>query len=117
MDHQSTENFIIGTLTAPTIAIKDVIFIESLKSDGIKISSEYDSLYANKPFELNSDLQTLINNKEVGTLLLTLIEIIGQNKIENIDEKRLYFILTALNQINADLIRNKLLLKVLPLKV
>ena len=99
------------------LSIKDVIFIESLKSDGIKISSEYDSLYANKPFELNSDLQTLINNKEVGTLLLTLIEIIGQNKIENIDEKRLYFILTALNQINADLIRNKLLLKVLPLKV
>ena len=99
------------------LSIKDVIFIESLKSDGIKISSEYDSLYANKPFELNSDLQTLINNKEVGTLLLTLIEIIGQNKIENIDEKRLYFILTALNQINADLIRNKLLLKVLPFKV
>ena len=99
------------------LSIKDVIFIESLKSDGIKISSEYDSLYANKPFELNSDLQTLINNKEVGTLLLTLIEIIGQNKIENIDEKRLYFISTVLNQINADLIRNKLLLKVLPLKV
>ena len=42
---------------------------------------------------------------------------IGKDKVENIDDKRLYFILTALNQINADLIRNKLLLKVLPLKV
>ena len=38
-------------------------------------------------------------------------------KIENIDEKRLYFILNTLNRINANLIRNKLLLKVLPLKV
>tara|TARA_Y100000768_G_scaffold204041_1_gene153644 strand:+ start:1418 stop:3178 length:1761 start_codon:yes stop_codon:yes gene_type:complete len=100
-----------------TLSIKDVIFIESLKSDGIEISSEYDSLYAYKPFELDSDLQTLINDKEIGTLMLTLIEIIGKDKIENIDEKRLYFIFTALNQINADLIRNKLLLKVLPLKV
>ncbi len=100
-----------------TLSIKDIIFIESLKSDGIEISSEYDSLYANKPFELDSDLQTLINEKEIGTVLLTLIEIIGKDKIENIDEKRLYFILTALNEINADLIRNKLLLKVLPLKV
>ena len=100
-----------------TLSIKDIIFIESLKSDGIEISSEYDSLYADKPFELDSNLQTLINDKEIGTLLLTLIEFIGKDKVENIDEKRLYFILTALNQINADLIRNKLLLKVLPLKV
>ena len=99
------------------LSIKDVIFIESLKSDGIEISSEYDSLYSDKPFELDNDLQTLINDNEVGTVLLTLIEIIGKDKIENIEEKRLYFILTALNQINADLIRNKLLLKVLPLKV
>ena len=74
-------------------------------------------MYAKKPFELDSDLQNLINDKEVGTVLLTLIEIIGEDKIENIDEKRLYFIITALNKINADLIRNKLLLKVLPLKV
>ena len=100
-----------------TLSIKDVIFIESLKSDGIEISSEYDSLYVDKPFELDSNLQTLINDKEVGTLILTLIEIIGEEKVENIDEKNLYFILTSLNQINADLIRNKLLLKVLPLKV
>ncbi len=99
------------------LSIKDIIFIESLKSDGIEISSEYDSLYQDKPFELESNLQTLIDQKEVGTVLLTLIKIIGNDKIENIDEKRLYFILTALNQINADLIRNKLLLKVLPLKV
>ena len=100
-----------------TLTIKDVIFIESLKSDGIEISSEYDSLFADKPFELDSNLQNLIDDKEVGTLILTLIKIIGTDKIENIDEKRLYFIFTALNQINADLIRNKLLLKVLPLKV
>jgi hypothetical protein len=100
-----------------TLSTKDIIFIESLKSDGVEIPSEYDSLYSKKPYELDENLVELINANEVGTVLLSLIEIIGNDKIENIDEKRLYFILNTLNQINADLIRNKLLLKVLPLKV
>jgi hypothetical protein len=100
-----------------TLSIKDIIFIESLKSDGVEIPSEYESLYSQKPFELDENLAELIEANEVGTVLLSLIEIIGNDKIENIDEKRLYFISNTLNQINADLIRNKLLLKVLPLKV
>ena len=100
-----------------SLSIKDIIFIESLKSDGVEIPSEYDSLYSQKPFELDENIAELIEANEVGTVLLSLIEIIGNDKIENIDEKRLYFISNTLNQINADLIRNKLLLKVLPLKV
>ena len=100
-----------------TLSVKDIIFIESLKSDGVEIPSEYDSLYSQKPYELDENLVELIEANEVGTVLLSLIEIIGNDKIENIDEKRLYFISNTLNQINADLIRNKLLLKVLPLKV
>ena len=99
------------------MSIKDIIFIESLKSDGVEIPSEYDSLFSQKPYELDESLVDLIEANEVGTVLLSLIEIIGNDKIENIDEKRLYFISNTLNQINADLIRNKLLLKVLPLKV
>ena len=100
-----------------TLSTKDIIFIESLKSDGVEIPSEYDSLYSKKPYELDENLAELINANEVGTVLLSLIEIIGNDKIENIDEKRLYFISNTLNQINADLIRNRILLKVLPLKV
>ena len=42
---------------------------------------------------------------------------IGPDRIEDIDDDTFYFIINTLNQINADLIRNKLLLKVLPLKV
>jgi hypothetical protein len=48
---------------------------------------------------------------------LRIIEVIGPDKIENIDEDTVYFIINTLNQLNVDLIRNKLLLKVLPLKV
>ena len=64
-----------------------------------------------------SDIQKMIDNKEIGAALLRIIEVIGAEKIEDIDDDTVYFIINTLNQINADLIRNKLLLKILPLKV
>ena len=96
---------------------KDIIFLEALKSDGIEISKKYDSLYEIKQSEMPTDIQAMIDNNEVGAALLRVIEVIGPDKIENIDEDTVYFIINTLNQLNVDLIRNKLLLKVLPLKV
>ena len=96
---------------------KDIIFLEALKSDGVKISKKYDSLYKVKQSEMPADIQTMIDNNEIGAALLRIIEVIGPDKIENIDEDTVYFIINTLNQLNVDLIRNKLLLKVLPLKV
>ena len=49
--------------------------------------------------------------------MLRIIEVIGQDELEVLDEDTLYFIVSALNQLNIDFIRNKILLKVLPLKV
>ena len=96
---------------------KDIIFLEALKSDGVKISKKYDGLYEVKQSEMPADIQTMIDNNEIGAALLRIIEVIGPDKIENIDEDTVYFIINTLNQLNVDLIRNKLLLKVLPLKV
>ena len=64
-----------------------------------------------------SDIQLMIDNGEVGSALLRVIEVIGPDKIEKIDDDTFFFIINTLNQLNVDLIRNKLLLKVLPLKV
>ena len=64
-----------------------------------------------------SDIQRMIDNKEIGAALLRVVEVIGPDRIEDIDDDTFYFIINTLNQLNADLIRNKLLLKVLPLKV
>ena len=55
--------------------------------------------------------------KETGLVLLRIAEVIGQDNLERIDEDTIYFIISALNQLNIDWIRNKILLKVLPLKV
>ena len=96
---------------------KDIIFLEALKSDGIEISKKYENLYEINKSEMPRDIQDMINNKEIGAALLRIIEVIGPEKIEDIDDDTVYFIINTLNQLNADLIRNKLLLKVLPLKV
>jgi hypothetical protein len=59
----------------------------------------------------------MINNNEKGAALVRLAEVIGQDELERIDEDTIYFIISTLNQLNIDVIRNKILLKVLPLKV
>ena len=88
-----------------------------MKSDGIQISKKYDNLYEINQSEMPTDIQFMIENNEIGAALLRVIEVIGPEKIENLDEDTVYFIINTLNQLNVDLIRNKLLLKVLPLKV
>ena len=50
-------------------------------------------------------------------ILLRLVEIIGEDKIENLGTESLYFITTVLNEIDLDKLRNEILLKTLPLKI
>ena len=82
-----------------------------------KISDKFNDLYAINKSEIPTDIQIMINNNESGAALLRIVEVIGQDKLERMDEDTLYFIISALNQLNIDSIRNKILLKVLPLKV
>ena len=100
-----------------SLSKKDIIFLEALKSDGIEISKKYENLYKVNKSEMPSDIQKMLDNKEIGAALLRIIEVIGPEKIEDIDDDTVYFIINTLNQLNTDSIRNKLLLKVLPLKV
>ncbi len=96
---------------------KDIIFLESLRYDGIEISEKYDDLYQIDENEIPTDIQIMINNSETGLALLRIAEVIGQDEIDRIDEDTIYFIITALNKLDIDWMRNKILLKVLPLKV
>tara|TARA_X000000368_G_scaffold412946_1_gene400154 strand:+ start:811 stop:2583 length:1773 start_codon:yes stop_codon:yes gene_type:complete len=96
---------------------KDQIFLESLRFDGIEISKKYDDLYEIDESQIPTDIQVMINNDEKGTALLRIVEVIGQDKLERMDEDTIYFIIRTLNQLNIDEIRNKILFKVLPLKI
>jgi len=96
---------------------KDQIFLESLRSDGIEISQKFDDLFKLDSSQIPTDIQVMINNDEKGAALLRIIEVIGQDKLERIDDDTIYFIINTLNQLDIDPLRNKILLKVLPLKV
>ena len=96
---------------------KDIILVESFKSDNINVSKKYKDLYEINEFEIPSDIQVYINNGDIAVAMLRIVEVIGQDELKNIDDDTMYFIISTLNQLNIDAIRNKILLKVLPLKV
>ena len=82
-----------------------------------KLQKKYKDLYQIDNFIMPDDIQVLIDNNDIGLVLFRLVEVIGQDEIENIGSETLYFIISALNQLDIDPLRNKILLKVLPLKV
>ena len=96
---------------------KDIILVETFKSDNIKVSKRYKDLYKINEFEIPSDIQIFINNEDIAAAMLRIVEVIGQDELKNIDDDTMYFIISTLNQLNIDTLRNKILLKVLPLKV
>ena len=96
---------------------KDVILVESFKSDGVKVSEKFNDLYIVNKSEIPSDIQIFINSGDMATAMLRIVEVIGQDELKNIDDDTLYFIISILNQLDIDPLRNKILLKVLPLKV
>ena len=96
---------------------KDIILVEALKSDGIKVSEKFKNLYEIRATEIPSDIQIFINSGDMAAAMLRIVEVIGQDELKDIDEDTLYFIISVLNQLDADPLRNKILLKVLPLKV
>ena len=95
---------------------KDIIMIESLKSDGVKISKKYENMYENHS-EIPSEINTMILNGEIGLVLLKLVDIIGEDEVENLDIESIYYVVNILNQIKTIDLRNEVLIKVLPLKV
>ncbi|MDC3163801.1 hypothetical protein OA617_01010, partial [Candidatus Pelagibacter sp.] len=95
---------------------KDIILIESLKSDGIKIDKKYSNLYEYN-FTFSPDIEQMLSNGELGLLLIKIVDIIGENELEDLNIDTVNLLVSTMNQIkNADL-RNEILIEVLPLKV
>jgi len=95
---------------------KDKILLDSLRYDGINIKKKFDNLYEKDP-NIPTDLQVLINNNNIGMILLRLVEIIGEDQIDNLGTETLYFIIAVLNETNMDNLRNKIIIKTLPNRV
>ena len=98
------------------ITTNDEILLESLKYDGVKILKKYSDRYSST-VNIPPDIQAKINDRDLGLILLRIVEIIGEDKLENLGSETLNFILITLNQLDLDKIRNKIILKTLPIRV
>ena len=98
-------------------SMKDIIMVEALKSDGVKVLQKYKKLYEVQDNQMPQDIQAFIKNGDMGLAMLRIVQIIGQDELKDLDSETIYFIVDTLNMLDIDPLRNKILLKVLPLKV
>ena len=91
--------------------------LESLISDGVQIPKKYHNLFDLNQSNVPNDINLLINNNEIGLVLLRLVEFIGEDELRDIGTETVYFMISILNKLNLDKIRNDILIKVLPLKL
>jgi len=99
------------------ISIKDIIVLESLVEDGMSLPKNlsYDELSSEMTVPQN--LQDLVDENQIGMVMLKIIEIIGEDDIHNLDPETIYFLNKILNQLNLKRIRNNILSEFLPARV
>ena len=61
------------------------------------VSEKFKDLYKINKSEIPSDIQIFINSGDMAAAMLRLVEVIGQDELENIDVDTLYFIISTLN--------------------
>lgn len=96
---------------------KDLALIESLKEDGFEIPKDINFEKISKKYSIPNNLIKLVENEEIGFLALKLVEIIGEDEIQNLDPETIYFITHLLNKMKLFNFRNDFLISGLPLRV
>jgi len=96
---------------------KDVILLDSLKADGIKLPKKLEKQYSNKHLTVPEGLIDLSDGGQIGLVLLKIIEIIGEDQLKDLDPETLYFITATLNKLDLKKIRNNIIIKTLPYRV
>ncbi len=98
-------------------SLKDKIVVESLISDGINIPKKDQDILELYTANIPTDIEVMINDGELAMIMLRLVEIIGEDSLDSLGTESLYFIISTLNKLNVDKIRNEIIIQVLPLKV
>ena len=96
---------------------KDVILLDSLKADGIKLPKKLEKQYSSNKLTIPKGLIDLSDQGQIGLVLLKIIEIIGEDQLEDLDPETLYFITATLNKLDLKKIRNNIIIKTLPYRV
>jgi hypothetical protein len=99
------------------ISIKDVVVCESLVADGVNLPAGLNYAALSSELAVPQNLQDLVNQNQLGLVMLKVVEIIGEDKVKDLDPETIYFLNRILNDLNLKKIRNNILSEALPLRV
>ena len=99
------------------ISIKDIIVLESLVADGISLPKDLNYQEISSQLTIPKNLNDLVDQNQLGLVMLKTIEIIGEDNIGDLDPETIYFLNKILNKLNLKKIRNNILSEVLPVRV
>tara|TARA_Y100000590_G_scaffold308269_1_gene348031 strand:- start:2660 stop:4384 length:1725 start_codon:yes stop_codon:yes gene_type:complete len=99
------------------VSIKDIIVLESLAADGISLPEDLNYGELSSQLTIPQNLQDLAHKNQIGLLMLKIVEIIGEDKISDLDPETVYFLNKILNDLNLKKIRNNILSEALPVRV
>jgi hypothetical protein len=96
------------------ISLNDVILLESLKYDGFSIPKEINYEEISQNNLPPAELLNLVKNKEIGLVLLRIVELVGEDELVDLDPQTIYFINYLVGEAGLTKLRNKILITVLP---
>ena len=96
------------------VSAKDLALADALINDGFSLPASFKYTELSKKYEIPDNLLELINKDQKAFLSLKIVEIIGEDEINQLDPGTIYFVTNLLNRMNLIAIRNKLIISALP---
>ena len=99
------------------ISIKDIVVLESLTADGISLPQDLKYTELSSQLTVPKNLNELVEQNQLGLVMLKIVEIIGEDNIRDLDPETIYFLNRILNDLNLKKIRNNILREALPTRI
>ncbi|MEK9953867.1 MAG: hypothetical protein VW577_00535 [Pelagibacteraceae bacterium] len=99
------------------VTLKDAMLFDALVADGYVLPKDIDYVKLKKDNSPPIELANMVKNKEIGLVLLRIVELIGQDEMSDLDISTKYFINQLLIDAGLKKLRNKILLLTLPVRV
>ena len=99
------------------ISIKDIVVLDSLVADGISLPEDLNYNSLSSELTVPKNLEELANENQLGLVMLKIVEIIGEDKVRDLDPETIYFLNKILNKLDLKKIRNNILSEDLPVRV
>ena len=96
------------------ISIKDIVVLESLVADGFSLPEDLKYNQLSSELTVPKNLYDLASQNQIGLVMLKIVEIIGEDNINNLDPETIYFLTKILNELKLKKIRNIILSEALP---